>query len=109
MDRDAKSGEQGYALPSYLRFARSLALLSSVAIGVGAGVTVFTSAGCQVCNGAPCGDQPPPSFSDAGPVDHGPSMDGAPDGSEAADAEIPDAGAGGGPRLSPPAPAGWLA
>src|SRR5437763_7908844 len=54
---DARSAADGSTLPRYVRFARSLALVSGAAIGLGiaVGSTVFTAAGCSMgCTGI-CG------------------------------------------------------
>src|SRR3954470_5537739 len=55
---DQLTPADGSTLPKYVRFARSLALVSGAAIGLGiaVGSTVFTASGCnQGCVGSPCG------------------------------------------------------
>jgi hypothetical protein len=107
-DEDAL--ETGIQLPRYVRFARSLALLSGAAgIGFAAGVTLLTAAGCgQSCNGI-CG-----VYGVTPAVDSGqPANDGG-DG-HALDAEATDGpvntgtGGSGGPLPAPPLPPAWLA
>lgn len=105
-DEDAPG--TGIQLPRYVRFARSLALLSGAAgIGFAAGVTLFTAAGCG-CTGI-CGD-----YGVTPAVDSGrPANDGG--GGEALDAEATDGpvntgtGGSGGPLPAPPLPPAWLA
>src|SRR3954470_16620304 len=51
---DERTPADGSTLPKYVRFARSLALVSGAAVGLGiaVGSTVFTAAGCdQGCTG----------------------------------------------------------
>jgi hypothetical protein len=100
-------------LRKYIRFARGLALVSGVAVGVAAGATVFTTASC-VCTGV-CGDLGTRVY-DAGLHEDAVHEDAtagdrqfATDGS--ADVRPPkfDGGAGGGPMPAPPLPPAWLA
>lgn len=109
---DAPTAADGSMLPKYVRFARSLALVSGAAIGLGiaVGATVFTAAGCeQGCIGAPCGSYGVYGVS----VDHDAGSDHVtnPDAEDAGDdgASIADAGTGGGPLPAPPLPDVWLA
>jgi hypothetical protein len=108
--------EVPFLLPKYLRFARSLALVSGAAIGIAAGAAVLSSSGCGMgCSGI-CG-----AYGVALPLDAGydtatestPSDSGA-DGSDGSrhDGGLPtpaDGSAGGGPRPAPALPAAWLA
>jgi hypothetical protein len=110
MDDDA-APEMGIKLPRYIRFARSLALLSGAAgIGFAAGVTLLTAAGCESikCTGI-CGVYGVMPVVDAGEQQ---DLGGGPD---AQDGEIPDGpvnrgtGGAGGPLPAPRLPAAWLA
>jgi hypothetical protein len=88
-----------YILPNYLRFARSLALVSGVAIGIAAGTALVTTAsGCTFgsCAGI-CGVAPP--IGDA-------QISGGPDGSADMHPEHPFPG--GGPPPAPALPRAWL-
>jgi hypothetical protein len=105
---DAPTAADGSTLPKYVRFARSLALVSGAAIGLGiaVGATVFTAAGCgQSCMGFSCGSYGVAVDRDAS-ANHG----GSPDAQDAADgASMTDAGTGGGPLPAPPLPDAWFA
>ena len=107
--------ETGIPLPRYVRFARSLALLSGVAgIGFAAGVTIFTASGCMSCNGICGGYGVSAVDSGVSAVDSGhrandggdgPALDG-----EALDgADNRGTGGAGGPLPAPPLPPAWLA
>ena len=102
--------ETGVKLPRYIRFARSLALLSGAAgFGFAAGVTLLTAAGCgQSCAGI-CGVYGVMPAVDAGQhVDQG-------GGGKALDGEALDGpvstgtGGAGGPLPAPALPPAWLA
>ncbi|HXU02050.1 MAG TPA: hypothetical protein VN903_13850 [Polyangia bacterium] len=100
---DARTTPDGSMLPKYVRFARSLALVSGATIGLGiaVGSTVFTTEGCMSCTGV-CGDyykEPDAS------ADHSAN----PDAEDAGEDGAPDAGIGGGPLPAPPLPEAWLA
>lgn len=105
------AAEVPFVLPKHVRFARSLALVSSAVIGLAAGAAVLGS-GCSSCNGI-CGVygvqgvQPYDAQYDR-PVNHGDARaDGAVD---AGAREVPpDGHAGGGPRPAPHLPVDWLA
>ncbi len=94
-----------YVLPRYLRFARTLALVSGAAVGIAAGVAVISTGGCEtVCSGTPCPGQSLPPF---------PRKDASTDVSVDAglSTPAPDAGSdtGGGPRPAPLLPRSWVA
>jgi hypothetical protein len=107
---DECTAADGSTLPKYVRFARSLALVSGAAIGLGlaVGSTVFTAAGCnQGCTGI-CGAYGVSVDPDAsGQADHSVNPDAEDAGEDGA--PIADGGAGGGPLPAPPLPAAWLA
>ena len=138
-DLEARETEtEAYVLPWYLRYARTLALLSGATIGIAAGAAVISSNGCSSCNGI-CGDvmgtrtnPDAHGFGGAGgsmgvvpnPDAHGfggaggfmgvvvaPS-DAAADGNDAArpDAIVDGGGddTGGGPRPAPLLPSAWI-
>lgn len=44
-----------YVLPRYLRFARTLALVSGATVGVASGIAVISTSGCSSCEGI-CGE-----------------------------------------------------
>jgi hypothetical protein len=101
-----------FVLPKYIRFARSLALVSGAAVGIAAGALLTTSA-CTSCAGI-CGDQVyvPPRDAATDAVS-GDARDASDASSEASttDALPPDGGAGsggGGPLPAPPMPPAWL-
>jgi len=109
---DAGTAGDGLALPKYVRFARSLALVSGATIGLGiaVGSTVFTAAGCEMgCTGSPCGGGygVPVNRDASGQADRSGDSDAADAGEGGA--PIPDAGTGGGPLPAPPLPDAWLA
>jgi hypothetical protein len=117
---DAGSPVDDSTLPKYVRFARSLALVSGATIGIGiaVGATVFTAEGCaQNCYGSPCGDYGvygiPVNRDASGDGDHvvtPDAEDAGQDGDDGDDgASIADAGTGGGPLPAPPLPDAWLA
>jgi hypothetical protein len=94
-------------LSKHVHFARALAGLPRVALGIAAGATLFTMAGCGMsCNGS-YGAIPPPQHDAM--VDHG-HADAHADGglSHATPALGTDAGHGGGPTLAPPLPTAWV-
>jgi hypothetical protein len=109
---DETETDSGFTVPKYIRFARSLALVSGVTLGVAAGATVFTAAGCgQSCAGvchlygvAPANDASQPKDASAGPATDGASPD-----RTSSDGTLADGGTSGGPRPAPPFPATWLA
>jgi hypothetical protein len=119
MDRDESNPP--YSLPKHVRFARSLALVSGVAIGIAAGATVFTATGCDnpepaLCLGECIG---PNSLLGAtrnllmtGRIEPAatilPASLNSADGS-VENASPADGGAGGGPLPAPPLPRAWLA
>jgi hypothetical protein len=89
-----------FVLPKHIRFARSLALVSSAAVGIAAGAALLTDSGCGTnCTGI-CNYTPPKDAA----TDVTPNVPDA----AMADALPPDAGAGGGPLPAPPLPAAWL-
>jgi len=92
-------------LSKHVHFARALAGLPRIALGIGAGATLFTMAGCMSCNGS-YGAIPPPQHDAM--VEQRPSSEQLhrepPDGGQAV---ATDAAHGGGPTLAPPLPAGW--
>jgi hypothetical protein len=100
---DELLSEGAFNVPKYVRFARSLALVSGLTIGVAAGATVFTASGCvQSCGGCVGGYGVAPAI-DAG-QDQNATKDPPPAGTAQA-----DAGTSGGPLPAPPFPASWLA
>jgi hypothetical protein len=115
--------DSGYIVPKHLRFARSLALVSGVAIGVAAGATVFTSVGCDnpeihVCNGFCTESKTKPFLGTSrellltGTIAPAATLQSAPsdpvDGS--VDSVLPvDGSVGGGPLPAPPLPRVWFA
>jgi hypothetical protein len=109
--------EVPFVLPKYLRFARSLALVSGAAIGIAAGAAVIGSGCGMSCSGI-CGAYGVGLPIDAGydrPTDTGAiGSDSGADGSDGSSHDggpqsPPDGNAGGGPRPAPPLPAAWLA
>ena len=101
-----------FVLPKHLRFVRSLALVSSAAVGIAAGASLVMGGGC-VCTGTPCEGQtldvPPPKDAAADAVSSVPDASDAPSSDAAmADALPADGGAGGGPLPAPPLPVTWL-
>jgi hypothetical protein len=99
--------EGAFTVPKYVRFARSLALVSGLSVGVAAGSTVFTASGCgQSCAGV-CHVYGVAPAIDAG-QDQNATKDSAPDGTPS-DGMQADAGTSGGPLPAPPFPASWLA
>lgn len=111
--------EQGYVLPRYLRFARTLALVSGATVGISAGVAVISTSGCScagIC-GAPITTGVRPIPIDA--ADVAPDLGGDTDADAARTDAIVDAGAGdtvdgasdtgGGPRPAPLLPRAWMA
>jgi hypothetical protein len=96
-----------FVLPKHLRFARSLALVSSAAVGITAGASLVMGGGCT-CSGTPCGGQVyvPPNHDAADAVSNVP--DASSSDASMADALPADAGAGGGPLPAPPLPLTWL-
>jgi hypothetical protein len=100
------SSDAPFILPKYVRFARSLALVSGAVIGIAAGAAVFGSGCVQHCSGI-CG-----AYGVLPPVDAQVDHDGGrADGAVDADTRDvpPDGHAGGGPRPAPRLPADWLA
>ncbi len=103
--------ETGVKLPRYIRFARSVALLSGAAgFGFAAGVTLLTAAGCipAPCAGI-CGVHGVVPAVDAGQHEDqgggGDALDG-----EALDGPVNSGtGGAGGPLPAPPLPPAWLA
>ena len=96
-----------FAVPNYILFARSLALLSGLTVGVAAGATVFTASGCgQSCAGV-CHVYGVAPITDAG-QDQTATKDSAPEGTPS-DGTQADGGTSGGPLPAPPFPASWLA
>jgi hypothetical protein len=57
-------------LPRYLRYARSLALLSGATVGFMAGATIVGGAGCSLCMGTPCPENQPVDASQAQDASH---------------------------------------
>jgi hypothetical protein len=114
-----------YVLPHYLRFARTLALVSGATMGIAAGISVVTSSGCSSCDGI-CGEvmgvRPYGTGGGGGSMGvRPPDMDasgverdaGAAGDTGTADATIDggsaDAGdEGGGPRPAPLLPRTWI-
>jgi hypothetical protein len=104
---DELDPEGAFIVPKYVRFARSLALVSGLTVGVAAGATVFTASGCvQTCGGCVGGYGVAPAI-DSG-QDQNATKDAAPDGTPTNGAQA-DAGTSGGPLPAPPFPASWLA
>ena len=110
--------EGSYVLPRYLRFARTLALVSGATVGIAAGVAVISISGCEsTCSGF-CGHQVtmgvrPIPGSDA--ADVGNDLGGGADaGAASADAVVDAATSdgtsetGGGPRPAPLLPRAWI-
>jgi len=103
-----RTEETGQLVPlsKHVHFARALAGLPRVALGIAAGATLLSMAGCGMsCNGS-YGAIPPPQHDAM--VDHGHA-------SVQADGGLPDAkpapgtgGHGGGPTLAPPLPTAWV-
>jgi len=109
--------EESYVLPRYLRFARTLALVSGAAVGIAAGVAVISSSGC-VCSGTPCGGpvavgvRPIPTDAADATADLGRHEDSriAPTDAVADGGARDDASdTGGGPRPAPLLPRAWMA
>jgi hypothetical protein len=119
----AKAGT--FVLPHYLRFARTLALVSGATVGIAAGISVVSSSGCSNCSGI-CGEVMgvrPYGTGGAGGLMgiRPPDMDASgiePDAADAGDTGTADATIdggsadagddGGGPRPAPLLPRTWI-
>jgi hypothetical protein len=106
-ESSAAPNDVPFVLPKHLRFARSLALVSTAVVGIAAGAAVFGS-GCSSCNGI-CGVygvQPPVDAHLRPARDAGDGLDAAADAT--GQRVPPDGHAGGGPSPSPHLPPDWL-
>lgn len=100
--------EGSYVLPRYLRFARTLALVSGATIGIAAGAALISISGCESsCNGF-CGHQ---ITMGVRPIPGSDADAGAAPADAVVDAATSDgtSDTGGGPRPAPLLPRAWTA
>jgi hypothetical protein len=105
MNDESEGNATGFAVPKHVRFARALALVSGISLSVAAGVTVFTTTGCDSGCAGICGGY----YGVAPPLDGSQPGDASQDRDADAGSPADASGAGGGPLPAPPLPAAWLA